>query len=59
MRGAWLAQTTTLSVGDGAGGAVIGRDVADRQRLATVVGVGFKDAHGRRVGLMWATGGQG
>ena len=34
----------------GAGGATIGRDVADRQRLAAV----FGDGHGRRVGLIWA-----
>jgi hypothetical protein len=38
-------------VGGGAGGATIGRDVADRQRLATVFGVGFDDAHGCRLGL--------
>jgi hypothetical protein len=37
----------------------IGRDAADRQRLATVLGGGLKDAHGRRVGLMWATGSRG
>jgi hypothetical protein len=43
-----------LTVGGGAGGAAIGRDVADRQRFATVLNGGFKDAHGRRVGLMWA-----
>jgi len=43
-----------LTVGGGAGGAAIGRDVADRERLAAMLGGGFYDGHGRRVGLMWA-----
>jgi hypothetical protein len=41
-------------VGGGTGGATIGRDVADRQRFAAVLGDGFWDGHGRRLGLVWA-----
>jgi hypothetical protein len=45
---------TATPVGGGAGGAAIGRDVADRQRLTTALGDGdgFYDCHGRRVGLL-------
>jgi hypothetical protein len=39
-------------VGGGAGGAAIGRDVTDRQRLATVFDGGV--GHGHRVARMWA-----
>jgi hypothetical protein len=42
-QGAGMAGTDrpATPVGGGAGGAAIGRDVADRQRLATVLGDGF------------------
>jgi hypothetical protein len=44
----------TTPVGGGAGGAAIGRDVADRQRLAAVLDRdgGFEDGHGHRVARM-------
>jgi hypothetical protein len=48
------AHGAALPVDGGAGGATIRRDVADRQRLATVFGVGFDDGHGRRLGRMSA-----
>jgi hypothetical protein len=44
-------------VGNGAGGAAIGRDVADRQRLTGVLngdGDGFDDGHGRRLARLLA-----
>jgi hypothetical protein len=45
-----------LAVGGGAGGAAIGRDVADRQRFAAVFngGDGFEGCHGRGLGRMSA-----
>jgi hypothetical protein len=46
------ANGSAATVGGGAGGAAIGRDVADRQRLATVFNGGdggFQNGHGCRV----------
>jgi len=51
-QGAGMAGTDRPAspVGGGAGGAMIGRDVADRQRLAAVFGggYGFVGCHGHR-----------